>query len=142
MLRRRFLSTLAAGGTASLAGCGVGGGNTPGADADYDVGMGASVFEPPEIAVQVGETVRWKNTNSRAHTVTAYGSAIPAGTDYWATGDYESEQAARDAFYGSFGGAISSGDSYEHTFETPGEHHYFCIPHERGGMVGVVVVEG
>ncbi len=142
MRRRRYLATIAAGGLGGLAGCGVGGGNTPGAADDFDVGMGASVFNPREVTVQVGETVVWKNNNSRAHTVTAYQDQRPDGAAYWASGGYGNETAARDGFYGSFGGAMSSGDYFEHTFEVPGEHHYFCIPHERGGMLGVVVVEG
>jgi plastocyanin len=32
------------------------------------------------------------------------------------------------------------GDDFTHTFETVGEYAYFCIPHERAGMVGTVVV--
>ncbi|MFB6361266.1 MAG: plastocyanin/azurin family copper-binding protein [Halobacteriales archaeon] len=139
MQRRRFLATVATGASASLAGCGIGGGNTPAAA--YDVGMGASVYEPQEITIEVGETVRWRNTNSRAHTVTAYGKQIPDGAPYWASGGFDSEQAARDAFYEGFGGALSTDDTYERTFETAGEHHYFCVPHERAGMIGVVIVE-
>jgi plastocyanin len=38
-------------------------------------------------------------------------------------------------------GAIRTGETYRHTFETSGTHSYFCIPHERAGMVGRVVVE-
>ena len=37
-------------------------------------------------------------------------------------------------------GTISPGETFERTFETAGEHRYFCIPHERDGMTGVVVV--
>jgi plastocyanin len=139
MQRRRFLATVATGASAAVAGCGIGGGNTP--TAAYDVGMGASVFEPREVTVQVGETVRWRNTNSRAHTVTAYEKQIPEAAPYWASGGFDSEQAARDGFYEAFDGALSSDDTYERTFEASGEHHYFCVPHERGGMLGVVVVE-
>jgi plastocyanin len=140
MRRRRFLGTLAAGASAGLAGCGVGGGGTP--TGDYDVGMGASVFKPRALTVSVGDTVRWKNTNSRAHTVTAYESQLPAGAAYFASGGFDSEQAARDGFFERFDGAMTTDDTFEHTFEVPGDHHYFCIPHERGGMLGVVVVEG
>ncbi|PSP67144.1 hypothetical protein BRC85_07490 [Halobacteriales archaeon QS_1_69_70] len=38
------------------------------------------------------------------------------------------------------GGSIRAGETYEHTFDTPGNHRYFCIPHERDGMTGVVAV--
>jgi plastocyanin len=140
MDRRSFLATLAAGASAGLAGCGVGGGNAP--SAGYDVGMAASAFTPREVTVAVGDTVVWKNTNSRAHTVTAYEGRLPGGAAYFASGGFESEQAARDGFYGRFDGAISSDETYDHTFELAGAYPYFCIPHERGGMVGTVVVEG
>ena len=140
MDRRSFLATLAAGASAGLAGCGLGAGGSPGDE--YDVGMGASVFTPQEVTVAVGETVRWRNTNSRAHTVTAYESTLPEGAAFFASGGFETEQAARDGFYGRLDGALSSGDGFEHTFEVAGEYPYFCIPHERAGMVGTVVVEG
>jgi plastocyanin len=139
MHRRQFLATLATGAGVGLAGCGIGGGNPTGGD--YDIGMGASVFEPRELTISVGETVRWRNTNSRAHTVTAYEARIPNVAGYWASGGFETELAARDGFYNSFAGALSSEDTYEQTFRTTGQHHYFCVPHERAGMVGVVEVE-
>ncbi len=140
MDRRSFLATLAAGASAGLAGCGLGGGSSPGPG--YDVGMQASAFTPREVTVAVGETVVWRNTNSRAHTVTAYEDPLPAGAAYFASGGFAAEQAARDGFYERFDGAIASDDTYEHTFERAGEYPYFCIPHERGGMVGTVVVDG
>ncbi|MFB6353685.1 MAG: plastocyanin/azurin family copper-binding protein [Halobacteriales archaeon] len=142
MDRRSFLATLAAGASVSLAGCGVGGGNTPGPGDDFDVGMGASVFEPQTVTVALGESVRWRNTNSRAHTVTAYGAELPAGAAYFASGGFETEQAAREAFYERLDGTLSTGETYEHAFEVAGTYPYFCIPHERAGMVGTVVVEG
>ena len=140
MDRRTFLASLATAAGVGLAGCGTGGGHTPAGD--YDVGMGASVFRPQELTVGVGETVRWRNTNSRAHTVTAYESTLPAGAAYFASGGFGSEQAARDGFNARLDGAMSTDETFEHTFEVPGEHFYFCIPHERAGMVGTVVVEG
>lgn len=107
---------------------------------DYDVGMTASAFRPYDITVSVGDEVVWENTSTRAHTVTAYDGGLPEGAAYFATGGYESEQAARDAWDGR-NGAITSGESYRHTFEVPGTYAYFCIPHERGGMTGSVTVE-
>jgi plastocyanin len=72
--------------------------------------------------------------------VTAYESGIPDEAAYFASGGYDSEEAAREAWT-NLEGAITSGDTYEHTFEVPGTYHYFCIPHERGGMVGTVTVK-
>jgi len=137
MHRRRFLLGIAGVASVGTAGCLSSG---AGASGDYDVGMGASSFEPPSLEVAAGETVVWRNTNSRAHTVTAYEDLIPADADYFASGDYASEQAARDAFFDAFGGAIASREEYEHTFTVPGEYQYFCVPHEKAGMVGSITV--
>lgn len=138
MHRRRFLAAAGAGVSAALAGCSA---VVPSSGADdYDVGMTAQAFRPYEITVAVGDTVVWENTSTRAHSMTAYGERIPDGATYFATGGYDSEVAAREAWDGS-DGAITSGQRYEHTFETPGDYTYFCIPHESAGMVGVVRVE-
>ena len=137
MHRRRFLASLGASGAVALAGCSASG--SDGGD-DYDVGMTAVAFQPPDVTVSVGETVRWKNTSSRAHTVTAYESSLPEGAAFFASGGYETESAAREAWR-DLEGSITSGESYEHTFEVAGTYEYFCIPHEQAGMVGTVTVE-
>lgn len=134
--RRRFLAGVGAAAATGLAGC-----SGVGAEGDYDVGMTAVAFNPPEITVSVGETVVWRNTSSRGHTVTAYDSAIPAEAEFFASGGYDSTEAARKAFNSELGGIIDSGETWSHTFEVAGEHEYFCIPHEQAGMVGTVVVE-
>jgi plastocyanin len=135
MRRRRFLAVAGAGATTSLAGCTALGSN----DGSYDVGMTAVAFDPVEVTVSVGESVVWRNTSSRGHTVTAYGNAIPADAEFFASGDPESEAAAREEWRDDL---IDPGESYRHRFEVPGRHEYFCIPHEQAGMVGTVVVEG
>ena len=138
MNRRAFLGSVAVATSLGVAGCLAGGTSGSG---DYDVGMSSTRFEPERLEVTAGETVVWRNTNSRAHTVTAYESRLPEGAAYFASGGFDSEQAARDAFLDSFGGAIATRDTFEHTFDVPGQYDYVCVPHERGGMVGSVVVE-
>ncbi|MFB6130257.1 MAG: plastocyanin/azurin family copper-binding protein [Salinigranum sp.] len=137
MDRRRFLAGLGAAGVVGLAGCTAGASDGQ----DYDIGTTATRFHPPEFTTSVGTEVVWKNTSSRAHTVTAYESHLPDGAAYFASGGYDTEQAARNAFYDKFGGALDSGETFSHTFEDPGTYHYFCIPHEQAGMVGKVVVQ-
>jgi len=140
MRRRVFLGSAAAVGTA-LAGCLGSGGLS---SQDYDIGMSSNAFKPVEYTATVGETVVWGNPNSRAHSVTAYENDIPAEAEYFASGGFDSEQAARKSWReerGRAGGKIFTGESYEHTFELPGEYRYFCIPHEYGGMKGTVYVE-
>jgi len=137
MRRRRVIATLGAAFATGGAGCTAVG--TLG-DTDGDVGMTAVAFEPATITVDAGEEVVWYNNSARAHSITAYGDGLPDGAEYFATGGYDSEAAAREAWDGR-NGVIETGERYVHTFEVPGTHSYFCIPHERGGMVGQVVVE-
>src|SRR6056297_313516 len=135
MERRAFLRAAVPTAAVGLAGC-IGSG-TP---TDYDVGMGAKEFRPTTLEVSAGTTVTWLNTNKQGHSVTAYESGLPDGAEYFASGGFDSEQAARDAWGNSSGGTLFEGQTFEHTFEVPGEYPYFCIPHEIGGMVGTVVV--
>ena len=135
MERRVFLRAAVPTAMVGLAGCI--GSSTP---TDYDVGMGAKEFRPETLEVTAGTTVTWLNTNKQGHSVTAYEDALPDGADYFASGGFDSEQAARDDWSDSSGGTMFEGQTFEHTFEVPGEYPYFCIPHERSGMAGTVVV--
>ncbi|WP_255150311.1 plastocyanin/azurin family copper-binding protein [Halorarius halobius] len=133
MDRRTFLAATGTGATAALAGCF----GTGLAEEEFDVGMTANRFDPERIEVSVGDRVVWGNNSSRGHSVTAYEDGLPEGAAYFASGGFDAERAARDEYPT---GIIESGETYAHTFETAGEFPYFCIPHERGGMVGTVVV--
>lgn len=139
MRRRAFIATA---GVAPLAGClDVITGNRLSCDEDCDIGMSSNAFDPVEFHTIVGETVTWVNTSSRAHTVTALEAHIPDNATYFASGGYDSQQDAVDAWHdGPFGGRLNSGESYRHTFEIPGTYEYYCIPHVAAGMFGTVVV--
>ena len=141
MDRRSYIATLGT-AAATWSGVGLAGCLALGADEDgeYDIGMTANAFDPDAYEIAVGETVVWRNTSSRGHTVTAYEGAIPDDAAYFASGGFASEAAARDAWNDDFGGNIPQNDTYEHTFEVPGTYEYACLPHERGGMVGTIVV--
>ena len=141
MQRRRFLASIGAAvtaGLASLSGClGAEGSDS----AAYDVGMTAQAFVEAEVTVSPGETVVWYNNSTRTHSVTAYENAIPEAASFFASGGFDDEETARDAWWADRGGAIENGEEFTHTFEEPGRYDYFCIPHERGGMRGTVYVE-
>jgi len=148
MQRRAFIA--AGGGLAATALAGCLGPSL--ADSDYDIGMASNAFVPqdpvegegqPTFAASVGDTVVWANSGSRKHTVTAYESSVPDAADYFASGGFDSESAAREAWEQSLqgGGNIEPGETYAVTFDVPGQYHYFCIPHEDPGMVGKVIVE-
>lgn len=133
MDRRTFLAT---GAATALAGCL--GGEEP-SSGDWDVGMSGRRFTTAQIEVDVGTTVTWKNTSNVPHSVTAYEDEIPADADYFASGGFDTESAARDAWMESEG-VIQSDETYEHTFDVPGDYRYFCVPHEQAGMTGTVRV--
>ncbi|WP_193309988.1 plastocyanin/azurin family copper-binding protein [Halorubrum halophilum] len=140
MHRRRFLRKGGAVGSAAaaigLAGCAAVGG-----EPDHDVGMVASGYRPRQITVAVGDTVVWKNTSARAHTVTATEGGIPSDAEFFASGGFDDYASAEAAWNADFGGILESGDRFEHTFTVPGVYEYVCIPHRKGNMYGTVVVE-
>lgn len=130
----------------SLAGCsGDGdGGDGGGGDGTTTVDMTDElVFDPDSVTISSGDTVVWENVGGVGHSVTAYEDEIPDGAEYFASGGFDSEQAARDAYTpgDTDAGDIPGGESWEHTFETPGTYEYFCIPHEST-MQGTIEVEG
>jgi len=141
--RRRMLQSagaLLAG--VSLAGCSGGGDDDGGGDGTTVEMTDDLVFDPEELTVSVGDTVTWENVGSIGHSVTAYEEDIPEGAEYFASGGFDSEDAARDAYSAGDpdSGDIAGGETYEHTFETAGTYDYFCIPHEST-MQGTIVVE-
>ena len=81
-------------------------------------------FDPPTIQVQVGDTVTWTVTKAigEPHSVT---SGAP-GTDQGK--DFDSGITLKD-----------NGQSFQHTFDTPGTVPYFCQVHPTV-MTGQVVV--
>ncbi len=77
-------------------------------------------FEPEELTVEVGTTVRWVNEGMMMHTVTS-------GPD-----------ATEDGLFDS--GDMRNGDTFEYTFDEAGEFPYFCRPHPMT-MRAMVIVE-
>ena len=140
MKRRAYLAALGSSGALGLSGCvGLFDQGSPCDGRNCDVGMTGNSFVPRDIEVRVGDTVVWNNTSARVHTVTAYENSLPDGAAFFATGGFESQEAALDGWANGKGG-MQSEDTYEHTFETPGTHRYYCIPHEAANMVGTVEV--
>jgi plastocyanin len=87
---------------------------------DIEVGAdGAGVdiadfaFDPAQLEIAAGTTVTWTNADGAPHTATS--------TD----GDFDS-------------GSLSSGSTFEHTFDEAGEYAYACEIHPT--MEGTVVV--
>ena len=143
MNRRVYLAAVGSAVSAGLAGCStVMSTFSDERPCDGDgctIGMNRNEFLPDEYEASVGETVVWKNTSDADHTVTALENGIPDDAEYFATGGYETEQAARDAWNHN-GGSLGLRDTFEHTFEVPGRYEYICIPHVRADMTGTIIV--
>jgi plastocyanin len=72
-------------------------------------------FVRDTTTVSAGTTVTWENADAAGHTVTA------------SDGSFDS-------------GRLEPGDTFEHTFDEPGEYAYFCSIHPS--MTAKVVVTG
>ncbi|NHX35713.1 MULTISPECIES: plastocyanin/azurin family copper-binding protein [Halolamina] len=150
MKRRDFLRATGGSGGAVALGSGVAAGQEGTGTATGTEGGGGGgtthtvdmtdslVFDPAELTIEAGDTVVWENVGSVGHSVTAYEDNIPEEADFFASGGFDAEQPARDAYPEQ--GDIPGGESYQHTFETLGTYEYFCIPHESVGMIGTIEV--
>jgi plastocyanin len=75
-------------------------------------------FAPVVVSINVGDTVTWTNNGTIQHTVTADSGAFDAGS-------------------------LDPGQTFSHTFDTPGSYAYYCQFHGGpggSGMSGTVVV--
>jgi plastocyanin len=88
-------------------------------------------YTPENVAIKVGDTVRWVNDGQTIHSVstTAANAQNPKDT---------SMPKGATAFDSGF---IPPGGDYSYNFTVPGTYRYFCLPHEKAGMVGVIVVK-
>jgi plastocyanin len=87
----------------------------PAANGVVDVKIENYRFDPPDLKVKTGTTVRWTNAEKRAsHSVIWLGP-----------GGFESER-------------MFPGESYQRKFEKAGTYPYSCGPHPE--MKGAVVV--
>jgi plastocyanin len=78
-------------------------------------------FDPPQVTIKVGQTVRW-TWRGGTHNVVSGKNCT-----------------REDEFKGS--GAPAPGGTYEFTFEKAGTFEYFCELHCSMGMKGQVVVQ-
>lgn len=92
-------------------------------------------FEPPAGAVPLGVPVRWEGI-LLPHTVTT-----AADAEAMAEGDPD-DARNEDADPDTFNVRLRQGQSFTHTFTKPGLYYYYCEPHIRLGMVGVIEVVG
>ena len=97
---------------------------------EIKMGDDPAVYIPAQVTVRVGQPVEWVNSGQKVHSVTL----IP--TDAQNPKDVMEPKGA--ATFDS--GFMPPGGTFTHTFEVPGTYRYFCVPHEKAGMVGVIIV--
>ena len=95
------------------------------------MGDAPPMYEPVNVTIKAGETVEWLNNGGVVHSVTA----VP--------GDASSpKDVALPMGAATFdSGFMPPGGTFDYTFTVPGTYRYFCVPHEKLGMVGTVVVK-
>ena len=87
---------------------------------DVVMGAGANLaFDPSEITINAGDTVRFVNEALPPHNVIVQESSALSHEEL----------------------AFAVGDSFEITFPDPGDYTYVCGPHEGAGMKGVIHVQ-
>lgn len=93
-----------------------------------DVLMSGTGFEPKDIEIKAGETVRWMNKATLIHTVTSGENCSKSGLFDSGTLMPEKMKPEKSVF--------------EWKFETPGVYKYFCKTHcENEKMRGSVTVK-
>ena len=138
-LSRRGFMRRGAGGAAAAAAAVAGSSGPAAAQTTHTVDMtDGLVFDPDGLTIAPGDTVVWETVGSVGHSVTAYEEEIPDDAEYFASGGFDAEDAARNAYPD---GDVPGGETFEHTFEVEGEYGYFCIPHESAGMVATLTVQ-
>ena len=116
----------AAGDTPDAAARGGGGGGDatvpePGPGEGSEVFVDTFIFRPDPLTVPVGTTVTFTQLDATTHTITS--------------GTREAPTPER------FDARLGQDETFEHTFDEPGTHPYFCSLHNGPGMTGEVVVE-
>jgi FtsP/CotA-like multicopper oxidase with cupredoxin domain/plastocyanin len=85
------------------------------AEGAVEIAMVDDRFAPPDLVVTAGTTVTWVNRGADWHSVAAF------------DGSFASDQ-------------VAPGQTFSHTFTTPGTYKFLCRHHGRQGMVGQIVV--
>jgi plastocyanin len=87
---------------------------TQGGDAPVEVLIHHMAFDPRDVVIRAGQSVRWINKDSPRHTVLSnpgvHGCQPPSPEDF--------------ASY-----ALETGMAYEYRFTKPGTYHYYCLMH-------------
>ena len=95
-------------------------GPTPNPPGTTDVSMVNTTFQPKDVTIKVGDSVKWTNNDARPHTSTSGTNGVPDGK--WNSG------------------TLQPGATYTHKFTAAGTYPYYCTFHYLMGMTGSVKV--
>lgn len=88
-------------------------------------------YVPEKVTIKAGDTVMWDNNAASIHSVTTNVKVAQNPKDI-------SLPKGAKPFDSGF---IAPGTKWSHTFKVPGTYKYLCLPHEKDGMIGYVVVK-
>jgi plastocyanin len=88
------------------------------------------MYEPLKVSIKVGQTVEWVNNAETLHSVTTDPDSAQKPTDV-------SSPPGAQPFDSGF---MKPGMTFDYTFTVPGTYKYLCLPHEKDGMIGYVMV--
>jgi plastocyanin len=88
-------------------------------------------FLPDKVTIKAGQTVEWVNNAKTLHSVDGDPSMALKPSDV-------SLPPGAKPFDSGF---MKPDMTWDYTFKVPGTYKYTCVPHEKDGMNGVVVVK-
>jgi plastocyanin len=88
------------------------------------------MYQPLKVTVKVGQSVEWINNAQTLHSVTTDPDSAQKPTDV-------SSPPGAKPFDSGF---MKPGATFDYTFTVPGTYKYLCLPHEKDGMIGWVIV--
>lgn len=88
-------------------------------------------FIPLTVTIQKGDTVEWINNAASLHSVTTNSAVAQNPKDVSLPKDAKPFDS----------GFMPPGAKWSYTFTVPGTYKYLCLPHEKDGMTGIVVVK-
>lgn len=81
----------------------------------------ATSFNPQNVTINAGDTIRWINNSSELHNVNGTTISYPSNPE-------------------SFGNSLGLAWTYAHKFNIPGNYNYRCNEHYSMGMTGSITV--
>jgi plastocyanin len=88
-------------------------------------------FLPDKVTIKAGQTVEWVNNAKTLHSVDGDPSMALKPSDV-------SLPPGAKPFDSGF---MKPDTTWEYTFKVPGTYKYTCVPHEKDGMNGEIVVK-